>query len=68
MGGEMSIKEIKEKYPIGSTIIDCFGGEGLLMRHHNITVSKFHMPGTIVMGGQHIYCAKTGRWAEVIED
>jgi hypothetical protein len=61
----MSIREIKERYPVGCMITDCFGGKGLLMRHHNIGVSKFYTPGTLIMGGQHIYCAKTGNWAEV---
>lgn len=62
----LKIQEIKDKYPIGCTIKDCFGSEDMKIFNHHLSVSKYHKGIVYVMGHQCIYDSKTGIWAEVI--
>ena len=57
-------KEIKEKYPIGTYVTDCYGNFGRIM-HHNLDVSPYKPFGTLTLGNVFIYDPETKRWATI---
>jgi len=59
----MKAKEIKEMYPSGTEVIDCFGQRNRIIGSH-LTVSEFHPAGTLVLGNVFIFDSVTNKWAE----
>jgi len=57
-------KEIKEKYTIGTKVIDCYGNPDTI-RHNRLETSDFKPVGTLVLGGVWIYDSVEKRWATI---
>lgn len=60
----MKPKEIKEKYPPGTEVIDCYGNYDIVM-HDKLELSSFKPLGTLVLGNVWIYCSVSKRWATI---
>ena len=60
----MKPKEIKEKYPIGTYVTDCYGNFGRIM-HHKLDVSPYKPFGTLTLGNVSIFCSESKQWATI---
>jgi hypothetical protein len=62
----MGAREIKAKYPPGCKIINA-DGHTTFVRSSDIFMSPYRKVGTVILGGQVVYCSEKKVWATVLE-